>query len=220
MTETVTLKQKANKLEQKVSKFKREADSERKALNLEAKTTKDQLQQLSRKFDGLVSCVTKQLSALDSNPQTQAAIKNIKSSLETVTTMLAPGDTRYYLPLVKESEDRARSASFYIKPGYKMYVGIDGHDNCTVYLEKGEHDHQLKWPMSEMEIKLHTRENQILYRATICIECGITINRLEGDRTQQDIYHPLLRPAMAILLGVLRNFVLLTVMEHYCQEYL
>ena len=55
--------------------------------------------------------------------------------------MLALGDTRYYLPLVKESEYRARSASFYIKPSYKMYVDIDGHDNCRVYLEKGEHDH-------------------------------------------------------------------------------
>ncbi len=102
MTETVILKQKANQFEQ-------EAEAEKEA----AKTTKDQLQQLSLKFDTL---------CIDSNPGTQAAIKNIKSSLVTMTTMLAPGDTQYYLPLVKQSHYEVRSASFYIKPGYKMYV--------------------------------------------------------------------------------------------------
>ncbi len=133
MTETVTLKQEV--------KHEREA----------AKTTKDQLQQLSLKYDGLALCVTKQLGTIDSNPRNaQAAIKNIESflsqGLETITTMLAPGDTRYYLPLVKVSECNARSASFYIKSGYKMYVSIYNGDNCRVFLEKGEHDHQLKWP--------------------------------------------------------------------------
>ncbi len=43
MTETVTLKQKANKFEQNV-------------------------EQLSLKFNGLASCVTKQLDTIDSNP--------------------------------------------------------------------------------------------------------------------------------------------------------
>ena len=169
MTETVTLKHKANKLEQeakqKASKFKQEVHSEREAMKLETKTTKDQLQQLSRKFDGLASCVTKQLGTIDSNPK--AAIKIIKSSLETMTTMLAPDHKPYYLPLVKESEYRARSASFYIKSGYKMYVGNDGHDNCTVYLEQGEHDHRLKWPMPKMEIELSTTENKTLYTAPV-----------------------------------------------------
>ncbi len=70
--------------------------------------------------------------------------------------MLAPGDTRYY-PLVKESQYKVRSASFYIKPGYKMYVSIVGYDYCIVYLEKDEHDHQLKWPMPEIEIELSTQ---------------------------------------------------------------
>ncbi len=80
----------------------------------------DKFQKNATKFDGLASCVTKQLGTIDSNPRNrQAAIKNIKSSLETMTTMLAPGDTRYYLPLVKVTWCKARSASFYIKPGYK-----------------------------------------------------------------------------------------------------
>ncbi|XP_064389173.1 TNF receptor-associated factor 5-like [Halichondria panicea] len=193
------------------------------------------LEQLSRKFNGLTYCVTKQLGIIDSNPQnTQAAVKNIKSSLETMTTMLAPGDTRYYLPLVKESEYKARSASFYIKPGYKMYVSIDGQDNCTVYLEKGEYDHQLKWPMPEMEIELRTKENKILYRATICTECGRAVNRLEGDRTKQDITNPAretletfgtpINPQRATLdeyaaLEVVRDFVFLMVTEHLCKRY-
>ncbi len=175
MTETVTLKHKADNLEQKADKF-------------EQKATK--FEQLSIKFDGLASCVTKQLGTIDSNPRnTQAAIKNIKSSLETMTTMLAPGDTRYYLPLVKQSQYIAQSASFYIKPGYKMYVDIDEYDTWRVYLEKGEHDHQLKWPMPEMEIVLSTPgpENKILYRETICTRCCLTVNQLEGDTTQQDI---------------------------------
>ncbi len=200
MTETVALKMKADKSEQKANKFEQEAEAERDA----AKTTKHQLQQLSLKFDALAFCI-------DSDPGTQAAIKNIKSSLETMTTMLAPADTRYYLPLVKESEYKARSASFYIKPGYKMYVSIDGGD-CMVYLEKGEHDHQLKWPMPEMEIELSTTENKIPDSETICTRCGLTVNQLVGDITQQAI-NP--RPRCTSL-GVLRDFVFLTVKKHLC----
>ncbi len=83
-----------------------------------------------------------------------------------MTTMLAPGDIRYFLPLVKVTWCKARSASFYIEPGYKMYVDIDNADNCRLYLEKGEHDHQLKWPMPEMEIEL----NSVLQRIKSCIE--------------------------------------------------
>ncbi len=207
MTETVTLKHKANRFEQKANKLEQEANHE-----------KHQLQQLSLKFGGLASCVTNQLSTIDSNPRnTQAAIKNIKSSLETMTTMLAPGDTRYYLSLVEVSQHRARSASFYIKPGYKMYVSIDSHDNCTIYLEKGEHDHILKWPMPEMEMELSITENSIiiLYDETICTRCGYTVNRLEGDRTQQPINYPRAR-CWHTRLGVLRDFVFLTVRNHKC----
>ncbi len=62
MTETVTLKQKANRFEQKTNNS-------------------------PTNLNGLASCVTKQLGTIDSDPQnTQAAIKNIKSSLETMTT--------------------------------------------------------------------------------------------------------------------------------------
>ncbi len=209
MTETVTLKQKADKFEQ-------EAEAEKEA----AKTTKDQLQQLSLKFDGLAFCVTKQLGTIDSNPRnTQAVIKNIKRflrlGLETMTTMLAPGDTRYYLPLVSVSWYIAQSASFYIKPGYKMYVSIDEYDSFQVYLEKGEHDHQLKWPMPEMEIELSTTENKILYRKTICTRCGRTVNQLEWCRAEQDITlgrFEALRPIKSIS----RDFVFLTVKKHIC----
>ena len=217
MTETVTLKQKANKLELEANTFKQTANAEREAIKHEAKFTKDQLQQLSLKFDSLASCVTKQLGTIDSNPQTQAAIDNIKSSLETMTTMLAPGDTRYYLPLVKESEDRARSASFYIKPGYKMYLDIDGQDNSTVYLKNSEHDHQLEWPMPEMEIELSDTENKTLCTHTICTRCGHTVNRLEGDSAQEAITNPWAahryvspRPP--------RDFLTLTVRDHVCQR--
>ncbi len=129
-----------------------------------------------------------------------------------MTTMLAPGDTRYYLPLVQEP-DISRSASFYIKPGYKMYVSIDGFNRCRAYLEKGEHDHQIKWPMPEMEIELSTTENKILYRETICTRCGHTVNQLEGDRTEQAINPQLCSP---IIRGVLRDFVFLTVKKHLC----
>ncbi len=209
MTETVTLKHKAKKFEQKANKFEQKA----KKCEQEAEATKDQLQQLSLKFNALA---TKQPFCIDSEPGTQAAIKNIKSSLETMTTMLAPGDTRYYLPLVKQSEDKARSASFYIKPGYLMYVSINPVDICRVYLEKGEHDHQLKWPMPEMEIELSTTENKILNRETICTRCGLTVNRLEGDKTKQDI-NP--RPRWALKgLEVLRDFVFLTVKKHLCKK--
>ncbi len=128
--------------------------------------------------------------------------------------MLAPGDTRYYLPLVKQSWCTVQSTSFYIKPGYKMHVKIANTDNCSVYFEKGEHDHQLKWPMPEMEIELSTTENEILYRETICTRCGLTVNQLEGDKTQQAIN---LRSLWALKgLGVLRSVVFLTVKEHLC----
>ncbi len=203
MTETVTLKQKANKFEQ-------EATAEIEAVEQKV----NQLQQLSLKFDGLAFCVTKQLGTIDSNPQTQAAIKNIKRflrlGLATMTTMLAPGDTRYYLPLVQESEYRARSASFYIKPGYKMHVVFGRHDHCAVLLEEGEHDHQLKWPMSEIEIKVSTKENIILCSEIICTRCGHTVNRLTvGEKLGITLHHGRGK--------ALRNFVFLTVKKHFCK---
>ncbi len=182
----------------------------------QAKTTKDQLQHISRKFDALAFCVTKQLGTIDWNPlNTQAAIKNIKSCLETMTIMLAPG-TRYYLPLVKESEDIARSVSFYIKPGYKIYVVISNSDNFWIFLLKGEHDHQLTWPMTEMEIELSAKENKILDRYTICTRCGHTVNQLEGDITVQEI-NPGLRYATIGAVPT-RDFVFLTVKKHLCTK--
>ncbi len=210
MTETVTLKQKAKKFEQ-------EATAEIEAVEQKV----NQLQQLSLKFDGLVFCVTKQLGTIDSNPRnTQAAIKNIKSfvslGLETMTTILAPGNTRYYLPLVKESEFRARSASFYIKPGYKMYVSTNVYDNCRVYLEKGEHDHQLEWPMPEMKIELCTTENETLYSETLCTRCDLTVNRLVGDKEQQDI-NPHLH-CISRLNKFVRDVVFLAVKKHICTK--
>ena len=194
MTETVTLKQEV--------KHEKEA----------AKSTRDQLQQLSLKFDALA---TKQLGTIDSNPQ--AAIKNVKGgSLQTMITMLAPGDTRKILLLVKESEYNARSASFYIKPGYKMYVDITNADYCSVYLEKGEHDLQLEWPMSEMEIVLCTKKNKTLYSKTICTRCGYTVNRLEGNRTKQNINQCLYLSSMPEV--PTREFVSLTVKTHFCTQ--
>ncbi len=207
MTETVTLKHKATNLEHKANKLEQEA-------NIFQQKANKKLDQLSLKFDGLASCVTKQLGTIDSDPQnTQAAIKNIKSSLETMTTMLAPGDTRYYLPLVKESELKARSASFYIKPGYKMYVDIEDDDACRVYLEKGEHDHQLKWPMPEMEIELSTTENKTLCSEVICTRCGLTVNRLEGHRTEQEINPHWFYTSPY---GFPSDFMFLTVKKHLC----
>ncbi len=69
-----------------------------------------------------------------------------------------------------------------------MYVDNFIGDNCTVYIlamEKGEHDHQLEWPIPEMKVELSDTENTILYRATICTRCGYTVNQIEGGRTNQ-----------------------------------
>ena len=44
-----------------------------------------------------------------------------------------------------------------------MYVDIFVGDNCTVYLEKGKHDHQVEWPIPEMEVELSDTENTLLY---------------------------------------------------------
>ncbi len=191
MTQTARLKQKANKCEMK-------------------------LEQLTFKFDALVSCVTNQLSTIDSDPRTQAVIKNIKSSLETMTTMLAPGDTQYYLPLFKESENKARSASFYIKPGYKMYVNMFANEHFWIYLEKGEHDYQIKWPIPGMKIILCTTENKILYSETICIRCGHTVNQLEGDRVRQDITNSEQSEWRSFMWEDKKDFVFLTIHKHIC----
>ena len=205
MTETVKLKQKANKLEQENTQHQ-----------LQAKSTKDQLQQLALKFDCLASCVTKQLGTIDSEPRnTPKAIKNIKSSLETITTMLAPGDTRYYLPLVKESQYFARSVSFYIKPGYKMHAHYNLM-NLNTRLEKGEHDHKLEWPMPEMEIVLSTSENKTLNRVTICTKCGYTVNRLEEDKTEQDMDPWSITVSLE---GDQKDFLFLTVRKHICRQF-
>ncbi len=94
-----------------------------------------------------------------------------------------------------------------------MYVDIDNADNCRLYLEKGEHDHQLKWPMPEMEIELSTTENgTTLYGETICTRCGLTVNQLEGDSTQEAI-NP---HRWFASIRVLRDFVFLTVKKHIC----
>ncbi len=60
MTETVTLKMKANNFEQKATNLEQKANTfeqEAKHQKEAAKTTRDQLQHLSRKFDALASCV-------------------------------------------------------------------------------------------------------------------------------------------------------------------
>ncbi len=135
-----------------------------------------------------------------------------------MTTMLAPGDIQYKLPLVKVTQNITQSASFYITPGYKLYVTCNaGH--CMVYLEKGKHDHQLEWPMPELDIELSTTENKSLYTNTICTRCvtpPTIMNRLEGDRIEQDI--PNTRLLKIIGKGGERDILLLTVKEHNCKQ--
>ncbi len=248
MTETVTLKQKQEAakheaiilkqkleaakheaiiLKQKLEAAKHEAiileqklEAEKEAMKNEAKI---QQQHLSLRFDALAFCVAKQLGTIDSNPRnTQAAIKNIKSSLETMTTMLAPGDTRYTLPLVEVAENIARSASFYVTPGYKMYVKFDGK-SYTVYLEKGEHDHKLKWPMSEMEIELSFTENAQAETITmctkkICTRCGngVIMNRVEGYQTEREMFDGGVLKRIGT--GTQRASLFLIVREHDCKR--
>ncbi len=95
-------------------------------------------------------------------------------------------------------------------------MNIDRYDYCIIYLEKGEHDQQLKWPMTEMEIELSTTNNKILYSETICTRCGYTVNRLEGDKTKAGI-----NTWMGLFgkrLVDLRDFVFLTVKKHLCTK--
>ncbi len=66
---------------------------------------------------------------------------------------------------------------------------------CRVLLEKGEHDHKLKWLIPGMEID-STTENGVV---TICTRCGHTVNGLEGKQIitlQPQVYS----------LAVLRDF--------------
>ncbi len=149
-------------------------------------TTTSKLQQISLSFVGLALCITQQLDTVDSNFQnTAAAVNNMKTAIEAMTTMLEPGK-QYYLPLVKKDEFYKESPSFCIQPGYKMHVVInkDKKMKGTIYLERGEHDDKLRWPMPEIDIELSSMNNEIFYTVEICFGCGQIVNQLENYQTK------------------------------------
>ncbi len=177
--------------------------------------TKIKLQQISLNFSGLASCVIKQLATIESEPQnTPTAINHIKTTLEVMSTMLEQ-DKQYCLPLVVMSQEYARSPSFYIQPGYKMYVTLRGLGQCTIQLEKSEHDDKLAWPMPEMDIELTTMYNTLLHKVITCPRCGYTVTKvLQGYQTEKEIqklrYNELLPPHKLI------DPVLIQIKMHSC----
>ena len=156
-------------------------------LELMLLNTTSQLQQLSLNFVGLASCVTNQLATIETNPQNSVPITNIRTALETMTTLLEQGK-QYCLPLVKRDGSCIQSPSFYIQPGYKMNVSINDFKQCTISLEKSEHDDKLEWPVPPMDIELTTMNKQVLNRITTCSRCASAVTRVvEGEKTEKEI---------------------------------
>ncbi len=157
-------------------------------LELMLLNTTSQLQQLSLNFAGLASCVTNQLATIETNPQNSVPITNIRTALETMTTMLEQGK-QYSLPLVLVMRNKcyAQSPSFYIQPGYKMYVLVNDFKQYAIKLEKSERDDKLEWPIPPMNIKLTDMHNELLHKVTTCTKCGFTVMKVEGEQTEKEI---------------------------------
>ena len=143
------------------------------------KETKDEM---NFKFSCLASCVTMQLATIDSNPRNAAAITNIKTALEAMTTILEP-DKEYYLPLFPTAEGIKRTPSFYIQPGYKMYI----NEQCKLFLERSKFDNTLIWPMTANEFMI--KNNSFQHKIIICSECSsLIVNKVESDQTEREIW--------------------------------
>ena len=165
---------------------------------------------LQQKFDTLASCVSEEIKSIRANPDnTPKALKRISSTLDSVTTMMEIWKT-YCLRFTWLDETTARCPSFYVKPGYKMFMKVvvtecqmtgwgrkQGSNvvkgtSIRLYLEKGEYDNELTWPIpEEFNIELvptpepQQTEVKIVGEMEICARCGLNLNQTKDEREIQ-----------------------------------
>ena len=148
---------------------------------------------LKRKFEGLVSSVAHELDSINVADQAivNAGLQCIKTAMMSSTIMLGPGPRKYNLHYSWDSETSLRTPSFYLQPGYQVYLrcnrklrdqgqhkqvgtcrsakipthAID-RESYSLCLEKSESDDCLPWPIQNVEIEVErksTRQAQGVY---------------------------------------------------------
>ena len=151
-------------------------------------TNKAEYVSLKNKFDGLVSCVSQEIESLSlMNSADQAGLQCIKTAMTSSTIMLGPDQGKYCLHFSWDSDTSLRTPSFYLRPGYKMYLRCDreygqrtfndprsvmtpkktkraaNREFYTFYLEKSECGDHLPWPIQDIEVEVSTRQVQDIY---------------------------------------------------------
>ncbi len=153
---------------------------------------------MQRNFNTMASRVTRELDSISSSSENRHSLEidSIKTTLALVTTMLKTG-TKYCLRMKSFVFSIIyHSDSFFVASGYKMQAhyskGCDlfGNSNASVriFLESGENDYQLRWPMLGMTVTLESPDKKKIGDITICTSCkGQNLNPVERSEYPREI---------------------------------
>ena len=178
--------------------LKKEHDSLRKEhdnLKREHYHSKSRNQELEQKFVNLVSCVSREIDHTDLH-RDNTSVQCIKTAMLSCTAMLGPRQMPYCLHFTKRSENIFRTPSFYLRPGYKMYLQCDrlsqptsqgayygasvysSQESFSLILEKSKKEDTLPWPIpKEMEVRVFTEEPaQKDTQHKLCSKCNPNLN--------------------------------------------
>ncbi len=151
---------------------------------------------MQQNLNTMVSRVTRELESISSMSDNKHSpdINSIKTTLILATKMLESG-TKYCLRMTCRQSD-----SIFVTPGgYKMHIRYrkDSHVNYDpeyvnvdvssykksvhMYLESGENDERLRWPMFGMTFTLEAPDKIKVATITVCTNCkGQNLNRVLG----------------------------------------
>ena len=153
--ESADLRKENNTLKHEVRLLKIESEQKMKALNDSltcVKTKSDNLQfELNNRVEGLV-CKMDGLKSEIQSETSQAATSCVQPSpIRVPPVEIVVTNVKY----LRQQRDDWTSEPFYSRGGYKMVLnvhpygsqgGFGTHLSVYIYIIKGEHDHQLKWP--------------------------------------------------------------------------
>ena len=191
-------------LQKKHIRLKKEQESlaeRNETINKEHNNLKSTHQELQQKFDNLVSCVSKEVEFnRQGHPGTNTGLQCIKTAILSSTSMLVPGPQSYCLHFTQESgtcDTSLRTPSFYLRPGYKMYLRCNtvpqptswhsySHSQSrnlksfSLILEKSKKEDSLPWPIpNEIEIAIKLEQDSYHYAPVtqrLCDKCNTEID--------------------------------------------
>ena len=139
---------------------------------------------MQQNFKTTVSRVTRELESISCISE-NIEIDSIKTTMVLTTTMLET-DTKYCLRMTCDQSD-----SFFVKPGYKMNIRyknspyVSYMPSVHMFLESGENDDQLRWPMLGMIFTIEAPDKKKIADIMICTSCnGQNLNPVLGG-----VYH-------------------------------